>query len=341
MIWLLRSLLAGAFSGLRDRRDLAIENLALRQQLAIFKRRGKPPRLAKADRAFWVLLSRAWVGWKDVLVIVKPDTVIGWHRKGFRLFWTWKSRRRTGRPAIDPKIRSLIRKMSAANITWGAPRIHGELLWLGIDVCETTVAKYMVRRRRPPSPTWRTFLSSHARDLVSMDFLVVPTATFRVLFVLVIVSHRRRRLVHFNVTATPTARWTAQQVTDAFPWDTAPRYLLRDRDAVYGDEFRRQVAAMGIEEVLTAPQSPWQNPFAERLVGSIRRDLLDHVIVVDERHVRRLLAKYSSYYGADRTHLSLGKDAPNGRQVEPPELGRVVELPRVGGLHHRYIRRAA
>jgi len=174
-----------------------------------------------------------------------------------------------------------------------------------------------------------------------MDFFVVPTATFRVLFVLVVLAHHRRRLVHFNVTASPTAVWTARQIVEAFPWDTAPRYLLRDRDSVYGSEFCRQVAAMGIEEVLTAPQSPWQNPYAERLVGSIRRELTDHVVVVDERHLRRLLGEYAAYYAGDRTHLSLDKDAPDGRLVEAAQPSTVVELPRVGGLHHRYARLAA
>jgi len=340
MLRLLRSLLAGTASALRDRRDLALENLALRQQLAVFKQSTKRPRLSKADRAFWVLLSRTWSGWKEALLIVKPETVVAWHRKGFRLYWTWKSRRRVGRQPVDPEVRDLIRKMSASNPLWGAPRIHGEILKLGIQVSQTTVAKYMVRARKPPSQTWRTFLDNHLRGLVSMDFFVVPTATFRVLFVVVVLAHHRRRLVHFNVTENPTARWTARQVVVAFPWDSAPRYLLRDRDGVYGDEFRRQVAAMGIEEVLTAPQSPWQNPYAERLGGSIRRELLDHVIVVGEGHLRQLLSEYAAYYARDRTHLSLDKDAPDGRPVEA-QTGTVVELPRVGGLHHRYARLAA
>jgi len=207
--------------------------------------------LSKADRAFWVLLSRTWSGWNEALLIVKPETVIAWHRKGFRLYWTWKSRRRVGRQPVDPEVRDLIRKMSASNPLWGAPRIHGEILKLGIQVSQTTVAKHMVRARKPPSQTWRMFLDNHVRGLVSMDFFVVPTATFRVLFVVVVLAHHRRRLVHFNVTENPTARWTARQVVEAFPWDSAPRYLLRDRDGVYGDEFRRQVAAMGIEEVLS------------------------------------------------------------------------------------------
>jgi len=328
---------------------------------AVLEQSTKRPRLSKADRAFWVALSRTWKDWKDTLLIVKPETVVAWHRKGFRLYWTWKSRRRVGRQPVDPEVRDLIRKMSAANPLWGAPRIHGAaegpgrlrplLLKLGIEVSQTTVAKYTVRTRKPPSQTWRTFLDlpqaqvtrdrHHVRDLVSMDFFVVPTATFRVLFVLVVLAHHRRRLVHFNVTASPTAVWTARQIVEAFPWDTAPRYLLRDRDSVYGSEFCRQVAAMGIEEVLTAPQSPWQNPYAERLVGSIRRELTDHVVVVDERHLRRLLGEYAAYYAGDRTHLSLDKDAPDGRLVEAAQPSTVVELPRVGGLHHRYARLAA
>ena len=271
MLRLLRTLLSGTISVLRDRRDLALENLALRQQLAVFKQSAKRPRLSQADRAFWVLLSRRWDGWRRALLIVKPETVVAWHRKGFRLYWTWKSRRRRGgRQPIDPEIRDLIRKMTASNPLWGAPRIHGELLKLGIQISQTTVAKYMRRPRKPPSQTWRTFLDNHLREMVSMDFLAVPTATFRVLFALVILAHDRRRLVHFNVTANPTARWTAQQVVDAFPWDSSPRYLLRDRDAEDGADFRRRVAGMGIEEVLTAPRSPWQNPYAERLVGTLR-----------------------------------------------------------------------
>ena len=231
--------------------------------------------------------------------------------------------------------------MALANPTWGAPRIHGELLKLGIPLSQRAVGRLLPRRRRPPSQTWRTFLENHVKSLVSLDFFTVPTATFRVLFVLVILAHDRRRVVHFNVTDSPGAAWTAQQRVEAFPWDTAPRYLLRDRDGVYGNAFRQRVRAMGITEVLTAPQSPWQNPYAERLIGSIRREGLDHVIVLGERHLRRILASYFRYYHRSRCHLSLDKDSPEPRAVQPPELGEVVELPEVGGLHHRYERRAA
>ncbi len=231
--------------------------------------------------------------------------------------------------------------MSRANPLWGAPRIHGELLKLGIEISQTTVAKYMPRRRQPPSQTWRAFLDNHLHDLVAVDFFTVLSATFHILFVFVVLAHDRRRVLHFNVTEHPTAEWTAQQIIEAFPWDTAPRYLLHDRDAVYGVHFQRRVAGLEIIEVLTAPRSPWQNPYVERLIGSIRRELLDHVVVLGERHLRRLVADYLDYYQLSRTHLSLGKDSPDPRDVQPPALGEVVELPKVGGLHHRYKRRAA
>jgi transposase InsO family protein len=231
--------------------------------------------------------------------------------------------------------------MAAANPLWGAPRIHGELLKLGIDVAERTVSRLLPKRRSPPSQPWRTFLTNHVRDLVSIDFFTVPTARLRVLFVLVVLAHHRRRVVHFNVTEHPTAHWSAQQIVEAFPDDSAPSYLLRDRDQVYGQQFRHRVKGLGIDEVLTAPHSPWQNPFAERLIGSIRRECLNHVLVLGERHVRRILVRYFDYYHQARTHLSLDKDAPDVRSVEFLEAGRIVAIPEVGGLHHRYVRRAA
>jgi transposase InsO family protein len=231
--------------------------------------------------------------------------------------------------------------MALANPLWGSPRIHGELLKLGFEVSQRTVARLMPRRPKSPSQTWRTFLKNHLADLVSVDFFVVPTATFRVLYVFVVLLHHRRRVVHFNVTDSPTAAWTAQQIVEAFPDDSAPRYLLRDRDCIYGCEFRKRVKSMGIAEVLTAPRSPWQNPFAERVIGTIRRELLDHVIVLNEQHLRRRLRSYLRYYHGSRTHLALEKDAPEPRAVEPPEQGRIVALPQVSGLHHRYVRCAA
>ena len=321
---------------------MALENLALRQQLTMFKRQCPRPRLRKADRLFWLLLSKTWKDWRRALIIVRPETVVSWHRKGFRLFWTWISKRKhSGRRAVSPEIRALIRKMSAANPLWGAPRIHGELLKLGIMLSERTVFRLMHGSRKPPSQTGKTFLDNHVNELVSLDFFTVPTATFRVLYVLVALAHRRRYVVHFNVTEHPTAAWTAQQIREAFPEDLGPRYLIRDRDRVYGDRFQDSVKEMGITEVLTAPQSPWQNGFAERLIGSIRRECLDHVIVLGNRHLQKILRSYFDYYHESRTHLSLDKDAPATRVVQSPGTGDIVEIPQVGGLHHRYERRAA
>ena len=263
-----------------------------------------------------------------------------WHRQGFRYYWRWKSRGR-GRPKIDPELRELIRRMCRSNPLWGAPRIHGELLKLGIAISEATVSKYMIKRRRPPSQTWRFFLQNHAKELVALDFFTVPTATFKILFVLVVLSQDRRRSLHFNATAYPTAAWTARQLLQACGIDERPRYLIRDRDAIYGGEFRRQAAALQIKEVPTAPRSPWQNPYAERVIGSIRRECLDHVIVLGENHLKRILSSYVRYYNGTRTHLSLYKDAQEGRLTQPPGPGRVIEVKRVGGLHHEYVRMAA
>ncbi len=250
-------------------------------------------------------------------------------------------RHRLGRPGVAPEVRELIRDMCRANPLWGAPRVHGELMKLGISISQAAVSKYLVRHRKPPSQTWRSFLGNHVKDLVSADFFTLPTATFRVLFVFIVLHHERRRIVHFNVTEHPTAEWSAQQIVDAFPWDTAPRYLPRDRDGIYGAYFKSRVAGLGIRQVLTAPRSPWQSPYVERIVGSIRRECLDHVIVLDERHLRRILRDYLNYYHSCRTHLSLEKDAPDSRPVQPPELGDVMAIPKVGGIHHYYTRRAA
>ena len=323
-------------------RQLALENLALRRQLAVYKRTATRPKLRTTDRLFWVWLARVWAGWRRPLVIVTPDTVLRWQRRRFRAYWTRLSGRPTGgRPPVNAELKALVTRMAVANPLWGAPRIHGELLKLGIDVAERTVSRLIPKRPSRPSQTWRAFLTNHVRDLVSLDFFTIPTAGLRVLFVLVVLAHHRRRVVHFSVTEHPTAAWTAQQLVDAFPDDSAPSYLLRDRDGVYGEYFRQRVKGMRIEEVLTAPHSPWQNPFAERLIGSLRRECLDHVVVLGERHLRRLLTTYLEYYHRTRTHLSLDKDAPDERPIEPPALGAVIPIPEVGGLHHRYVRRAA
>jgi putative transposase len=294
-----------------------------------------------ADRLLWVWLSQLWNGWRSALVIVKPETVIAWHRRGFRMYWGWKSRHRQGRPAISREVIDLVRRMSMANPRWGAPRIHGELLKLGFELAESTVAKYMIRPPKPPSQTWRTFLTNHMKEVVSSDFFVVPTVFFRVLFVFVILSHDRRQPVHVAVTEYPTSEWIAHQLLEAFPWDSAPRYLLRDRDGSYGEKFGEPAQWLGIREVLTAPQSPWQNAYVERSIGSIRRECLDHVIVLNETGLRRIVKSYFDYYERSRTHLSLAKDAPVSRPIQASGMGRILEIPQVGGLHHRYERIAA
>ena len=336
-------LLATLRSIIHSRAELQLQNLALRHQIGVLQRSvRKRPKLTSPDRLFWVYLSRIWRDWRSTLVIVKPETVVAWHRKGFRLFWTWKVRHgQPGRPLVAREVRDLIRRMCRENPIWGAPRIHGELLKLGIDIGETSVGKYMVRCRRPPSQTWRTFLENHLTQMVSIDFFTVPTIRFQVLYVFLVLAHDRRRIVRFNVTANPTAEWTGQQLRDAFPFDQSPRYLLRDRDAIFGTEFTEHVRDMGIDEVLSTPRSPWQRAYVERVIGSVRRECLDHVIVFDESSLRRILASYFDYYHGSRTHLSLQKDSPEPRPIQPPEIGSIVAVPQVGGLHHRYERRAA
>jgi len=342
MIETLRWLGILIMAAVRERRDLALENLALRQQLGVLKRRKGVPKLRRKDRLFWVVLSRIWTPWRRALHLVNADTVVGWQRKGFRIYWTRISQRKSvGRPQASSEIRALIKRMATANPYWGAPRIHGELLKLGVEISERTVSRLMPKYRKPPSQSWRAFLNNHVQDLVSIDFFTVPTVTFRVLFVLVVLAHHRRRVVHFNVTEHPTAGWTGQQMVEAFPEDTAPRYLLRDRDKIYGCDFYARIQGMSMEEVLSAPASPWQRAYVERLIGSIRRDCLDHVIVLGEKHLRRILKSYLEYYHRSRTHLALSKDAPEPRTVQPLGMGEIVELPQVGGLHHRYERRAA
>ncbi len=317
---ILLPLLATLTGLLRNRAVLHLEILSLRQQLAMVTHKDcKRLRFRSRERLFWVWLYRLWPGCLQTLQAFKPDTLVRWHRKGFRLYWTWKSRRWIGgRPPIAPEVRELIRTMSRDNVGWGAPRIHGELQLLGIHISQATVAKYMVHLPKPLSQTWRTFLNNHSKNLVSVDFFTVPTATFRVLYVFLALRQERREIVHFNVTEHPTTQWTAQQIVEAFPWDEAPSYLLRDRDSIYGERFRRRVRSLGIEEVLIAPHSPWQSPYVERLIGSIRRECLDHVIVFNERHLKRILGSYMAYYHNARTHLALDKQSPKPRPVALP-----------------------
>ena len=322
---------------LRSKARLAADNTALRHQLIVLHRK-LPGRiqLSNSDRFFFVWLYRLFPSVLDAILIIQPETLVRWHRDGFRCYWRWKSRSRIGRPPIDLELRSLIRQMHEENPLWGAPRIHGELLKLGFDVAQSTVAKYMSRRRGPPSQGWRTFLHNHAPDIAAIDLFVVPTINFGLLYGLLIVSLARRHLVWINVTANPTAEWIAQQMTEAFPWENAPKHLIRDRDSAYGGAFVRRLYTMGIRDHPVAPRSPWQNAYAERLIGSIRRECLDHVVVLNEAHLRRILRTYGDYYNRARTHRSLSKDCPTHRSIET--TGEVKSLPVLGGLHHVYAR---
>jgi Integrase core domain len=293
-------------------------------------------RLANNDRWFLVQMYRWFPSILKVVTIVQPVTLVSWHRAGFRNYWRWKSRRRGGRPRIEIELRALIRRMSTENLLWGAPRIHGELLKLGFSVAQSTVAKYMVKQRGPPSQGWRTFLRNHAPDIAAMDLFVVPTIGFDLLYAYIIVRLDRRELVWISVTTNPTAEWVARQITEAFPWDGAPRHMIRDRDRIYGAVVTRRLRAMGIRDKPIAPASPWQNGFAEGLIGSIRRECLDHTIVSGEAHLRRKLISYAAYYNSVRTNRSLHKDAPISRPIH--QTGIIRSQPMLGGLHHHYVR---
>jgi putative transposase len=343
MVTLVRAIFALFCCRLRTRAGLELELVAIRHQLTVLRRqRPGRPCLYWGDRLLWVWLYRLWPRCLKALVLVKPATVVQWHRRGFGLYWRWRSRScRPGRPKVARELRELIRQMSMANPLWGAPRVHGEILKLGIQISQATVARYMARRPKMPSPSWRSFLRNHIDGIASIDLFVVASASFRLLYVVVILRHDRRKIEHMAVTQQPAAVWLSRQVTEAFPWDTAPRYLLRDRDGSYGERFSQRVKAMGIKEVLTAPRAPWQNPYVERVIGSIRRECLDHVIIFNERHLHRVLSSYLDYYHRSRTHLALDKDCPEGRSIQPVALGNIIAIPQVGGLHHRYQRLAA
>jgi putative transposase len=320
---------------------VALENLALRQQLAIYKRKQMRPRLVGRDRWFWITLSVVWRDWRRALCVVHPDTVVRWQRERFRRYWANLSKRsgRLGRPPASLQVRTLIRTLAQANPLWRAPRIHGELRMLGIEVSERTVSRILRTVKRPPSQTWNTFLKNHIGEIAAIDFFTVPTIRLRVLFVFLVIEHQRRKVLHFGVTEHPTAEWAAQQIVEAFSERDAKHYLLRDRDSIYGDKFRCRVRSLGMKEVITAPRSPWQNAFVERLIGSIRRECLDHVVVLSQRHLHHLLKNYLTYYHRSRTHLALAKDAPEPRAIM--RQGEIIAIPQVGGLHHRYERRAA
>ena len=343
MCELLRLLLLLLLAALRTRRSLMLENLALRQQLAVFKRKHPRTRIGPHDKLFWIAAIRFWSGWKETLFLVQPETASRWHKAGFRFYWTMlcKARKRVGGgPRTSKEIRELIFQMVAENPTWGAPHIHGELLMLGFDVSETTISRWM--RRAPKNPElakrWLTFLRNHREAIAAMDFFTVPTLTFNVLYCFFVISHDRRTVLRFNVTRAPNALWIVQQLRETWPYASAHRFLIFDRDSKFGNAVVHAARDMSSEPVRTAFRSPWQNGVAERWVGSIRRDLLDHVIVLNQRHLKRLMDEYVRYYHEDRTHLGLAKDTPAGRPVSIPasDGNRIQSQPRLGGLHQRY-----
>ena len=317
--------------------QLEAEILVLRHQLNVLRPRA-PRRLHLrwADRALFIWLYRRCPRILDAIRIVRRETVVRWHRTGFSAYWRWKSRPLGGRPQIGKEVRDLIRRMSFENPLWGAPKIHGELLKLGIDVGQSTVSIYMVPRPDRPLQTWKTFLLNHIEGIASIDLFVVPTIAFQQLFAFLVLGHKRRQLLWFAVTRNPTAEWLARQITEAFPWDSTPNYLIRDNDRAFGVAFKARVRAMGIRDRPTSFRSPWQNGYVERLIGSIRHECLDHLMVFNAEHLRRILAEYATYYNEVRTHVSLGKDPPCTRPIE--RLGDIVAYPILGGLHHRYAR---
>jgi putative transposase len=336
---LIRALLCCTRAFFRSRGEQAVVELALRQQLATYAHKGSNPTLTPLDRAFWVTLFRLWPRWKEVLVVVQPDTVVRWHRKGFRLYWRWISRPGQGRRRVPEEVRVLIRRFALEN-GWGARKVHAELGRLGFKVSLATVSRYLPKR--PPDlgqqQRWLTFLRNHKDAITAMDFFVVPTIGFRLLYVWFVIEHGRRRIIHANATANPTAQWVVQQLRESFPGDSAPGYLIYDNDSIFSDEVFRSIESLGIKPKRTAYRSPWQNGTAERWVGSCKRELIDHVIVFNEEHLRGLVREYVAYYNTERVHTVI-RDAPEGRAVEarPSVDAAIVGLPRVGRLHHRYV----
>ncbi|MSQ29748.1 MAG: integrase [Dehalococcoidia bacterium] len=311
----------------------------MRQQLAVYQRRGARPRLRDGDRRFWSLLARAWPGWRTTLMLVQPDTVIRWHRTAWRRYWTWKSRKRgPGRPRIDRALHELILQMVRENPRWGTVRIVGELRAVGYDISGRTVARYRRwERRRPTSQTWRTFLCNHAPEIWAVDLFTVQTLTLRTLYAIVFIAHGRRRIVHVNVTQHQSAQWIWQQVIEATPWGTEPRYLIRDHDRSYGKDFIKRAADIGIATIVTPVHAPNANAIAERVIGTLRRECLDHVIVLNEQHLRRVLHEYAEHYNDMRPHRSLALDSPRGRPPKPvPQSGSIISRPVLCGLHHEY-----
>jgi len=324
----------------KDRADMALEILTLRQQLSVFKQSIKRPKLKFKDRLFWVTVSRIWHRWADVLIIVQPTTVIRWHKNLFKYYWRLKSRSR-GRPKIPEEIRNLIKQMRKDNPLWGAEKILDELTLLGYDLCLTTIKnylKYFGKRDKPPTGTWMTFLKNHLCCTAAIDFFVVPTISFRLLYAFIVLSHERRKIIHFNVSYSPNQDWLIQQLREAFPYNERPKYLIHDGDGIYGSKFRTIVVDFGIDALKTSYKSPWQNPYCERIIGSIRRELLHHVIVFNDNHLKKLLTEYIRYYNTNRPHQSLDGTSPDYREKQALSDGKILTIPVLNGLHHVYKR---
>ena len=323
----------------RSKQDIVLENLALRQQLVVQQRSIKRPKIKNTDRIFWIWLSRIWSNWKSSLIIVKAPTVIGWHKRGFKFYWRWKSRR-VGRPAIDWELIKLIRKLQKENILWSAQRIQGELKKLGFEVCDNTVTKYMTKNidsDNSKQQRWLTFLRNHAKYIVGIDFLVVRTVFFKPIYAFVAISHDRRQIRHFAVTANPHSQWAIQQLRETFAFDEVTKYVIRDNDKIFSAEFKTHIRNFGLEDTPTAPRSPWQNPIAERVIGTLRRECLDHMIILNKRHLHSVLDEFiNDYYNVSRTHMSLEKDCPEHRPIQKD--GKIFSKPILGGLHHVYSR---
>src|ERR1035437_4303030 len=337
---MLKSLLLFFLKSVKTKTQLILENIFLHKQLEIYQRTDPKLKLKRTDRMFFTFIMYWLYNWKERLFIIKPETVIKWHRTAFRIFWRWKSHHKGGRPKVSRKVIALIKKMANENPKWGAPRIHGELLKLGFNICESTVQRYMPKKgKRTTDQNWITFLKNHPKEIISIDFLTVPTISFNLIHVLVVIEHYRRKLIYFNVTKNPTAEWSIQQIRNLlFDYDT-PKYLIRDRDRKYGRLLDGRKNRFGINELVTAYRSPWQNGYVERVIGSIKRECLDHLIVMNEDHLRNILSDYISYYNKYRTHLGLNKDSPEDRPVQSE--GEIYKVPAVNGLHNIYFRQDA
>ena len=327
------------FLAVRSKQTLILENIALRQQIIILQRSVKRPKFNNNDRLFWIWLSSIWDNWKSVILIAKPETIVGWHRKGFKAYWKWKSRR-AGRPTIDWELIKLIRKLQKENHLWSAQRIQGELTKLGYSVCENTVAKYMQKPKPTPDQrqNWKTFLKNHAKHIVAIDFLVVRTLCFKAIYVYIALSHDRRKILHVGVSSKPHSQWAIQQLRETFAFDETTRYVIRDNDKIYSDDCKHVIGSFGLEDKPTAKHSPWQNGYCERVVGTLRRECLDHMIILNEKHLRSVLNEFVEYYNNSRTHMSLNKDSPVGRPIKTE--GKIFKKPILGGLHHVYNRAA-